>query len=184
MCIDNKNRFGPNVNLNPVQKEHIIPPAFQALPICTNERIMYPLHNSLPTYGPFHPNPPLYGDYKFLPMERWMHTLKLGGIVGLYHPCANKMQVQKLKSIIQSCLYSYVITPSTLLTSERPLAVLSYGKSLELSVFEPRFIRDFIKSKNKTVEIIVPNQWYNKELLKEAKLLTTFKDENLCPYIE
>lgn len=113
-----------------------------------------------------------------------MHILKLGGIVGLYHPCANKMQVRKFKSLIQSCLYSHVITPSNLLSPERPLAVLSYGRSLEMSVHEPDFIRNFIRSKNKSVEIVVQGRRYNKELIKEAKLVTTLEDKNLCPYIE
>lgn len=134
--------------------------------------------------GSFRPNPPIYGDYKFLPIQRWMHTLKLGGIVGLYHPCANDMQVRMLKSAIQSCLYSHVITPSSLLSSERPLAVLSYGRSLEMSVCEPRFIRAFIRSKNKTVEAVAQNRRYNKELVKEATLVTTLNDETLCPYSE
>ncbi|KAL5274660.1 hypothetical protein ACFFRR_001006 [Megaselia abdita] len=113
-----------------------------------------------------------------------MHILKLGGIVGLYHPCANGMQVQKFKLIIQNCLYSHVITPSNLLSPERPLAVLSYGRSLELSAYEPRFIRDFIRSKIRPVESIVLNQIYNKNIVKEAKLVTTLNDDKLCPYIE
>lgn len=134
--------------------------------------------------GSFRPHPPLYGDYKFLPIQRWMHILKLGGIVGLYHPCANQMQVQEFKSSIQSCLYSHVITPSNLLTPNRPLAVLSYGRSLEMSVNEPRFIRDFIRSKNKSVEIVLESRRYQMELIKEAKLVTTFDDKKLCPYNE
>lgn len=134
--------------------------------------------------GPFRPRPPSYGDYKFLPIQRWMHTLKLGGVVGLYHPCANQMQVQKFKSVIESCLYSYVITPSNLLSSQRPLAILTYGRSLELSVFEPHLIKDFIQSKTKPVEVVTHKQFYTKGLLKEAKLVTTLFDEKLCPYSE
>lgn len=113
-----------------------------------------------------------------------MHILKLGGIVGLYHPCANKMEVRKFKSLIQNCLYSHVITPSNLLSSERPLAVLSYGRSLEMSVHEPHFIRNFIISKNKSVEIVARGPRYNKELIKESKLVTTLDDNNVCPYNE
>lgn len=182
LCLENQSRYDPSTNINPIQKEHIIPPAFQASVVCTNEVINYPDHK-LPTYGSFRPYPPLYGDYKFLPIQRWMHTLKLGGVVGLYHPCANKMEINKLKSSIQSCLYSHVITPSTLLSPERPLAVLTYGRSLEMSVLEPRFIRDFIRTKNKSVEI-VQGQRYNKGLIQEARLVTTLEDTNLCPYSE
>lgn len=182
VCLANQSRYDPNPNINPIQKEHIIPPAFQASVVCTNEVITYP-HQKLPTYGSFRPYPPVYGDFKFLPIQRWMHTLKLGGIVALYHPCANKMEVNKLKTSIQSCLYSHVITPSNLLTPERPLAVLSYGRSLEMSVHVPRLIRDFIRNKKESVKV-VQGRRYDKGLIKEAKLVTTLDDTNLCPFSE
>lgn len=37
----------------------------------------------------------------------------------LYHPCANKNQVEYLKKIVKLCLYRHIITPYNLLSPER-----------------------------------------------------------------
>ena len=38
-------------------------------------------------------NRPKYGEYAYLPPQRWLHSLEHGAIVLLYHPCANSDQV-------------------------------------------------------------------------------------------
>lgn len=60
-----------------------------------------------------------YGEYTFLPIQRWIHNLEHGAVVMLYHPCANKNEVQYLKKVVKLCLYRHIITPYNLLSSER-----------------------------------------------------------------
>lgn len=43
--------------------------------------------------GPHRPLWAAFGEYEFLPLQRWIHNLEHGGIVALYHPCANSDQV-------------------------------------------------------------------------------------------
>lgn len=60
-----------------------------------------------------------YGSYKFLPKQRWIHNLEHGAVVMLYHPCANRLEVNILRNLVEKCLYRHVITPYNLLTPER-----------------------------------------------------------------
>jgi len=39
-----------------------------------------------------------------------------GGVVLLYHPCADRREVEKLRRVVTSCLRRHVITPSRLLS--------------------------------------------------------------------
>lgn len=73
----------------------------------------------------------VYGEYQFLPRQRWIHNLEHGAVVMLYHPCANKNQVQLLKKIVKMCLYRHIITPYNLLTPER---VIIKFKDLNLNL--------------------------------------------------
>ena len=42
-----------------------------------------------------------------------------GGIVALYHPCADLMEIKLLKNLVKTCLRRHVISPSIDLTKER-----------------------------------------------------------------
>lgn len=55
--------------------------------------------------------PPHHGEYRYLPPQRWLHTLNRGGVAFLYHPCTSSEQVDQLKALAQDCLNSYVVTP-------------------------------------------------------------------------
>lgn len=69
--------------------------------------------------GTHRPLWPKYGEYGFVPKQRWLHSLEHGAIVMLYHPCANKNEVQLLRKIVKGCLYRHIITPYNLLPQER-----------------------------------------------------------------
>ena len=75
--------------------------------------------------GDYRPLAPKYGEYKYLPPQRWIHALKVrnvdisnhtimypqyGAVVFLYHPCAPLEQVMTLKDIAKSCLRKHIIT--------------------------------------------------------------------------
>lgn len=49
---------------------------------------------------------PVYGEYVFVPPQRWIHSLEHGAIVLLYHPCANLNQVKK-KEFLVFPIFSY-----------------------------------------------------------------------------
>lgn len=89
---------------------------FQFEPVCMQRTLQY--QEPLPSWGSYRPLPPKYGEYHYLPPQRWLHTLKLGGVAFLYHPCANSEQVDLLKSLARSCLNQYVVTPYPHLTQE------------------------------------------------------------------
>ena len=40
------------------------------------------------------------------------HCMQHGAVVMLYHPCADRRQIAKLRRVVTSCLRRHVITPS------------------------------------------------------------------------
>ena len=84
---------------------------------CMWETIQY--RDRPPSYGPYRPLAPKYGVYKYLPPQRWLHTLESGGVAFLYHPCVDPEQVAQLKTLAESCLGGYVVTPYTNLTQDK-----------------------------------------------------------------
>ena len=62
--------------------------------ICMNQAINYSGFGAIPTHGPHRPNWASFGEYSYLPIERWQHNLEHGCVVMLYHPCMDKDQVR------------------------------------------------------------------------------------------
>ncbi|XP_011700226.1 PREDICTED: uncharacterized protein LOC105457318, partial [Wasmannia auropunctata] len=94
-----------------------IPKAYKAVHKCMDHRIEYDV--DIPLYGPHRPLWPVYGEYKYLPKQRWLHSLEHGAIVMLYHPCANPLEVERLKNLVSKCLWRHIITPYNYLEEER-----------------------------------------------------------------
>lgn len=128
---------------------------------------------------------PQYGEYLYLPPQRWLHNLEYGSVLMLYHPCANKMQVDKLKTTLRACVYRHIISPSLLLTPKHPLALLVWSNSLEMSVVHEATVVNFIKNfANKGPKSGEPNiQKYDAGLIQESRLVTDEKDSELCANI-
>ena len=61
---------------------------------------------------------PVFGEYEFVPPQRWLHSIEHGAVVMLYHPCADFYEVKKLKNLVQSCTWKHVITPWNMLNEE------------------------------------------------------------------
>jgi hypothetical protein len=123
----------------------------------------------------------MYGEYTFVPPQRWLHSLEHGAIVMLYHPCAIKSEVDKLRSLIKKCLYRHIITPYNL-TKERPLALVAWATSLELSAYDKTTAVEFIKNYAKTGPEKVSRQGqYKQMLIDEAKLVSDADDSVICP---
>uniref|UniRef100_A0A1B0FJW6 Uncharacterized protein n=1 Tax=Glossina morsitans morsitans TaxID=37546 RepID=A0A1B0FJW6_GLOMM len=185
LCLsNNRTKYQPNINTTALLNEYFIPPAYQPSVKCLDEIIYY--REPLPTYGSYRPLAPKYGVYNYLPPQRWLHSLANGAIVLLYHPCAFPGQVNLLKNILQSCLYRRIVTPSQLPSTERPIVLLSWGKSLQMSVVDERIALNFIKENAKhglkQKQKMTSDRYYDIDLLSQAHLLTNEEDGIICGY--
>ncbi|KAH8301890.1 hypothetical protein KR044_000373 [Drosophila immigrans] len=191
LCLQsNRSRFNPNLNTEALLTKHFLPSAYVPPSKCLNESIGY--SHEPPTNGAFRPLPAVYGSYKYLPPQRYLRNLAEGAIVMLYHPCAYHGQVEQLQHIVRGCLYRHLITPSQDLTSERPLALLSWSTSLSMSVVDRKQVAEFIRKYAKWGPLGLPNlsrvvekrDTYKAALLTEAHLVTDLDDSELCGYLE
>ncbi|XP_043252321.1 uncharacterized protein LOC122397283 [Colletes gigas] len=147
---------------------------------CMQETIEY--DDAIPLFGPHRPLWPVYGEYKFLPKQRWIHSLEHGAIVMLYHPCANPLEVQRLKSLVAGCLRRHVITPYNLLNQDRPLALLVWGCRLTMSYVNPNLVTSFIREHALRGPEDIPRDGdFDDGLLYRAQTVTDSEDTTLCP---
>lgn len=108
----------------------------------------------------------------------------------LYHPCAFAGQIEVLQNTLKGCLYRHIITPSQQLTPRRPLALLAWGKRLEMSVVDEGIVIKFIKEnakmgfRQKQQKLKMPTKLYDAGLLNEAHLVTDEQDVEICGYKE
>ncbi|EDV96475.1 GH15176 [Drosophila grimshawi] len=191
LCLNsNRSLFSPNLNTEALLTQHFLPSAYVPPSKCLNESIAYT--HIPPTNGAFRPLPAVYGSYKYLPPQRYMRNLAEGAIVMLYHPCAYQGQVEQLQHIVAGCLYRHLVTPSQLLTPERPLALLAWRHSLSMSVVDRQQVGQFIRMYAKLGPLAVENlarvveqrETYKASLLTEARLVTDLDDSELCGYME
>ncbi|XP_023660691.2 tumor protein p53-inducible protein 13 [Paramormyrops kingsleyae] len=101
------------------------------LPVCMDSPISY--SHTIPNSGAHRPVGARSGDYLYCPPQRWMHNLRHGAAVLLYHPCASISQHSRLSLFARSCLSHYIITPFPQLSIQRPLAIVTWGRTLQLS---------------------------------------------------
>lgn len=102
------------------------------------------MNNSIKFYYPFlfylyfsgghRPVWPQYGEYNYLPTQRWLHSLEHGAVVMLYHPCANYNEVVHLKDIVRNCMYRHIITASNDLHQDRVGLQYNWDKLSKLKI--------------------------------------------------
>uniref|UniRef100_U5EP30 Putative secreted protein n=1 Tax=Corethrella appendiculata TaxID=1370023 RepID=U5EP30_9DIPT len=179
-CLHDRRDFKGDYAIEPIIHEYTIPPAYSAMHKCMDKKITYT--ERLPTFGTHRPLWAKYGEYEYLPPQRWLHNSEHGAVIALYHICANKQQIYEFKTVVKNCLYRHIITPSNLLTKERPFAVITWGRSLEFSVFHPNMVKDFIRnSALRGPEQTPRDGQYDSLLIEHAKIVSTEMDTNLCP---
>ncbi|XP_060529352.1 uncharacterized protein LOC132703853 [Cylas formicarius] len=179
-CYDDKTTYLPQATIHPIHSVEHIPTSYSAPHKCLNESIDY--NEVIPTFGSHRPLWAKYGEYTFLPRQRWLHNLEHGAVAMLYHPCANRNEVNIVKKIIKSCLYRHVITPYNLLTPNRPIALVTWGHRLELSKTAPEVVVDFIrKHALKGHEKTPRDGQYGFMLEEHASIVSNIDDETLCP---
>lgn len=134
--------------------------------------------------GSHRPVWPVYGEYTYVPVQRWLHNLEHGAIVAVYHPCVNKRQLDEFRKLVKSCLYRHIITPYEILGAERPFALIAWGRSLEMSVVDHELVIGFIRMRAlQGPEKMSKNGQYNRDIIEQAKIVSDADDNNLCPHM-
>ncbi|XP_054155006.1 uncharacterized protein LOC128953543 [Oppia nitens] len=140
---------------------------------CMDEPIVY--NTSLPTFGDHRPLWPVFGEYKFVPIQRWLHNIEHGAVIMLYHPCANKIMVSRLRALVTACIGKHIITPYNQLAEDRPLALITWGCRLTMNQVVIDTVVDFIqKNSMKGPEGNYTKQGqYGQHLIKRSQLPLT-----------
>ena len=112
----------------------------------TSERIL------IPDNGAHRPMWAAYGEYEYVPPSRYLHNLEHGAILFLYHPCADKEQVEVFKELARSCLWKHLISKWDVgLNSTYPFGIVAWRNATVLSNVisedNQNFLVEFIKSK-------------------------------------
>ena len=89
-----------------------------------------------------------WGEYAFLPPQRWLHNLEHGGVAFLYHPCADPSVVDALREVAQgradddSGLFRWVLTPYVDLPTA--IAVVTWEWVYSAECVQPEEINAFV----------------------------------------
>lgn len=159
-----------------------VPKFYLPMHKCMNETIQY--KEKLPTLGYHRPLWPVYGEYEYLPPQRWLHSLEHGAIVFLYNPCADKSNVEKLKNLVKKCLFRHIISPYKDLSAERPLALLAWATSLEMASFDKEMSLNFIKNYAKMGPEKTSKQGqYSKMIKEKSTVISDVNDSQVCPNV-
>ncbi|XP_076434876.1 uncharacterized protein LOC143274824 isoform X2 [Babylonia areolata] len=143
--------------------------------VCLPTEISYV--NTPPTSGRHRPNWPAYGEYLYVPPQRWLHSLEHGAVVMLYHPCADPGEVSALRDLVRSCLRRHIISPYRLLPPDTPLALLTWGCRLMMSDFRPALSHACRGPEGN----VASGGQYKAGLLNSSRLVSDYHDTQLCP---
>lgn len=160
-----------------------IPPAIHE---CMTTPITY---KDIPPRGGSHrPLWPIYGEYLYVPPQRWVHSLEHGAVVFLYHPCANRDGIGLLKEIARLCLHRHIITPYRKLPRDQPFAIVTYGCKLTFSRINVEKVIQFIKEnalnpKRASEYSVWQNGQYSFHLVRPAGVVpgSDVEDSKICP---
>lgn len=89
-----------------------------------------------------------WGEYSYMPPQRWLHNLEHGGIAFLYHPCADPQLIDALRTYARNRpdddvgTFRWVMTPYPDLPSA--IAVMSWGWHYQTECFNQAEIDDFV----------------------------------------
>ncbi|XP_029923394.1 uncharacterized protein tp53i13 [Myripristis murdjan] len=98
--------------------------------VCMDKRISY--NHTIPNSGAYRPVKAESGEYLYCPPQRWLNNLHHGATVLLYHPCAALRERLLLSVLARSCLSDYILTLHPELKKQTPVALVSWGRTLEL----------------------------------------------------
>lgn len=124
------------------------PPPTTALHICLPNPIQYA--QTPPSGGHHRGEWGKWGEYSYMPPQRWLHNLEHGGIAFLYHPCAPKATVDALRAFAKAWPaddggeFRWVMTPYPGLPTA--VAVVAWGWSYSANCLKNDEITTFIKA--------------------------------------
>ncbi|XP_030633988.1 uncharacterized protein tp53i13 [Chanos chanos] len=124
--------------------------------VCMDTPIIY--NHSIPNNGAHRPVWAESGEYLYCPPQRWLHNLKHGAIVFLYHPCASVEGYGRLAAFAHSCLSHYILTAYPWLSKHRPFALVSWGRTLETSHVNALEICEWLLSVSSNISWANANQ--------------------------
>lgn len=180
VCLHPRTRIYPDDLIEPVLEYENIPEAYMAPHYCMYEEVIY--NSKIPTFGGHRPLWPKYGEYKFVPKQRWLHNLEHGGIVALYHPCADLREISLFKTLVKNCLRRHVITPYKDVGHDRPFVLVAWGVRLRMPIVDPDIMREFIQNKAlKGPEKVSADGQFDFLLKEPATIVSDFEDSQLCP---
>ncbi|KAG7478749.1 hypothetical protein JOB18_007372 [Solea senegalensis] len=135
--------------------------------MCMNKPISY--NHTIPSSGAYRPVGAESGEYWFCPPQRWLNNLQHGAIVLLYHPCVSLHERHLLSVLARSCLSDYIITPHPRLKQHMPIALVSWGRTLELSAVASADVCDWLETTAST-----RNKLSGGKHIREYNLLLTW----------
>lgn len=139
--------------------------------ICMDKSISY--SQTIPNSGEYRPVRAESGEYLYCPPQRWLNNLHHEATVLLYHPCTPLHERRLLSVLARSCLRDYVITPHPELSKHTPLALVSWGRTLELSTVASSDVCDWLDTvtskRNKFGSLESPSWKYNLMLTLSAE---------------
>lgn len=92
------------------------------------------------------------------------------------------MKVSALQKTLRGCLFRHVLTTYPDLTPERPIALVGWSASLEMSHFNISIAKYFIKYFAKTgPERTFRDGQYRHLLIEKARYVTNILDDVICP---
>ncbi|XP_055752251.1 uncharacterized protein LOC129832309 isoform X1 [Salvelinus fontinalis] len=129
--------------------------------VCIDTPITY--NHTIPNSGAHRTVGAESGEYLYCPPQRWLNNLQHGATVLLFHPCAPVRQRDLLSVLGHRCLSDYIITPHPDLSTHRPLALVSWGRTLELSQVTTPEVCDWLQltAAHGNSGDVGPNRKYN-----------------------
>ena len=160
--------------------------------INANTTHLYPTSgypNGIPTNGYHRPKWPVYGEYRWLPPLRYIHSLEHGAIVFMYHPCTPPELVQKFRELATGCLWKHVFFAfKGDLGREWPLAMVTYSHMIKLNDITAGnigqlkdWIRNHAKIGGSGEGRVFGDGAYNLTLLHKSEIVTVLEDSEICP---
>ncbi|MEQ2162293.1 hypothetical protein GOODEAATRI_018260, partial [Goodea atripinnis] len=132
-----------------------------------------PYNHTIPNSGAFRPVMAESGEYLYCPPQRWLNNLHHGASVLLYHPCAALRERLLLSGLARSCLPGHIITPHPQLSRDMPIALVSWGRTLELTTLASSDVCDWLQTTQATrnkVDGTTKTRKYNLLLTRSADL--------------
>lgn len=166
-------------DIKPLLDRDLVPKYYVANHVCMKESIVY--NHDIPSFGPHRPAWAKYGEYKFLPRQRWLHNLEHGSVVMLYHPCTHPVLVQRMRTVLKGCLFRHIISPYNLVPMDRPIVLVTWGNRLYMNDVDTKLATDYIKKyANHAKETTARDGQYDHLLIEAAEVISP-DDISICP---